>query len=245
MDEGSVQSRGTSLVVWLATIALGFGYWLGALGRSGVAFQDLAGLSDAVLVPWKGACTLGLALSLALAGRGVPLRLLAFALTISAVADMLLSTGAMVLSGGLFSVSHVIVIAVFWRNRASDLSITRRVVALAVPVLAFSLSVLALYGTGQPMVFAIYPLLSGIMATAAILSRYPVWLCGLGAATFVCSDVLVLAWMGVFERDNSLNYLTWLSYFGGYALLVRGALLAASNQARMHREISHAQTRPR
>ena len=214
--------------IWWGTVVLGFAYWLGALARSGIAFHGLADLPLALLVPWKGACTLGLAVSVALASQRKPTRLFALALMISAVADMLLPIGALVLSGLLFSISHLIAIIVFWRNRAGSVSALRRIVAFAVPVLTSGLSLLALYGTGQPMIFVLYPFLSGIMATTAILSRFPIWLSGLGAAIFVCSDVLVLAWMGVWERDNSFNFLAWLTYFGGYALLARGAMLAAA-----------------
>ncbi len=219
-------SERRSFQIWLATVALGFAYWLGALARSGIAFHGLAELPLAMLIPWKGACTFGLAISIAVAARGRATQYLVIALAISAVADMLLPLRLMIPAGLLFSVSHTIAIAVFWRNRATDMSPVRRAFAIALPFLTFGLSVAALYGTDQPMFFALYPLLSGVMAASAIMSRFPIWWCGLGAVIFICSDVLVLAYLGVFEQDNRLNFLTWLTYFSGYALLARGAVIA-------------------
>lgn len=224
-------SQRFSFQIWLVTIALGFAYWLGALARSGIAFHGLADLPLAVLIPWKGACTLGLAISIAVAARGRATQHLALALGISAIADMLLPLRLMVPAGLLFSVSHVIAIVVFWRNRASDVSPMRRTFAFALPFVACGLSVAAIYGTGLPMVFALYPLLSGIMAASAIMSRFPVWWCGLGAVIFICSDVLVLAYLGIFEQDDRLNFLTWLTYFSGYALLARGAVIVPLDPA--------------
>jgi hypothetical protein len=214
-----------ALRIWGVTLVIGFGYWLGALARSGIAFEALADLPLTVLIPWKGACTAGLALSVYLSGQDGTRRLLALALAISAVADMILATRAMVPAGVLFSISHLIALAVFWRNRAQPVAGARLACAIAIPVTSFGLSLLAIHGSNVPLFFALYPLLSGVMAAAAVLSRFPLWLCGLGAAVFICSDVLVLAWLGVLQRDPSFGYLTWLTYFGGYAMVARGAAL--------------------
>lgn len=213
-----------SIAIWAATCVVGFGYWLGALARSGIAFHSLADLPALILVPWKGACTLGLALSVAAARQGRAGSIVAGALTISAIADMLLAAGSMIASGVLFSLSHLIAISVFWQRRDRSASLVRRVAAGMVPVTSFALSLLAIRGTGLPIYFALYPLLSGIMAATAIVSRFPVWLCGLGAVIFICSDVLVVAWLGVLGRDPSLGFLTWLTYFAGYAMIARGAV---------------------
>jgi hypothetical protein len=225
MNHATRQSAKTSSAIWVFTCILGFGYWLGAFGRSGIAFLNLADIPPFVLIPWKGICTLGLALSVAVASKARPIRLLALALAISAIADMVLAIKAMVASGLLFSVSHVIAIMVFWRNRAELITPLRRAIAVSVPLISCGLSVAAIYGTDVPLVFALYPLLSGLMAATAILSRFPLWLCGLGAVIFICSDVLVVAWLGVLARDPWYGFLTWLSYFTGYALLARGAAM--------------------
>lgn len=232
MNQQALHPGKFSTPIWVLTCLLGAAYWLGALARSGIAFPALAHLPASVLIPWKGACTLGLALSLAAASKARPIRLLAFALLISAVADMVLATKAMVAAGLLFSVSHLIAIRVFWRNRADPITPQWRAVAVAVPMASFGLSLAAIHGTNVPLYFALYPLLSGIMAATALLSRFPRWLCGLGATIFICSDVLVLAWLGVLARDPGFGFLTWLSYFTGYALLARGAAIADLAQLR-------------
>lgn len=229
MNQPALQPGKTSTTIWALTCTLGLGYWLSALARSGIAFPPLANLPASVLIPWKGACTLGLALSLVAASRARPIRLLALALAISAVADMVLVTKAMVAAGLLFSVSHLIAITVFWRNRAKPITPLRRAVAVAVPLVSFGLSLAAIHSTNVPLVFAFYPLLSGIMAATAILSRFPLWLSGLGAVIFICSDVLVLAWLGMLAGDPGFGFLTWLSYFVGYAMLARGAAIAPTN----------------
>ncbi len=220
-------NQALSLRLWSFTVLLGGAYWLGAFARSGIAFHALAELPLAVTIPWKGACTLGLALSVYVSGQDQARRWLALALTISAVADMVLPTGAMVASGILFLISHVMAITVFWRNRAAQLSGLRAGIAIAIPLASFGLSLLAIRGTEEPFFFALYPLLSGIMAATAVISRFPLWLCGLGATVFICSDVLVVAWVGVLERDPWYGFLTWLSYFAGYAMLARGAAIGA------------------
>ncbi len=210
--------------IWIFAIVLGFGYWLGSLACSGVALHELAALPKPLVVGWKGASVLALALS-ALAGRNSGAALgIALALAVSAVADMLLVSVGIIAGGAMFIIAHAIATAAYLSIRDQTAGTVRKLAALAVPVCAVATSFLALQSSEKPLVLALYPIASGVMAGSAILSRFPLLLSGLGATIFVASDVLFLADIGILHGSGRLGFLTWTTYFAGYALVALGAV---------------------
>ncbi len=213
-----------SRTIWRIAVILGFVYWIGALARSGVAFEELAGLPKPLIVAIKGLFSLLLALSVLIARKGRASFLIGIALAISAFADMALVTIGTVAGGVGFAAAHGFAGYAYFITRRASNHWLRWTAAVAVPIVSVGASYLVLRNTDQPIVLALFPIVSGGMATLAILSRFPLWLSGLGAAIFVLSDILFLAHIGILQSSGSLGYLTWASYAIGYAMVAKGAV---------------------
>ncbi len=218
--------------IWRLAIVLGVLYWLSALARSGVAFQPLAELPKWLVVAWKGTFSACLALSVFSARNGQTGQLIATALAISAVADVLLVTVGLVASGVAFAAAHGFAIMAYARERDADVSTGRLIMALMIPVIAVALSIFALGNSGANIGIGFFPIISGTMAAMAVISRFPLRLNGLGATIFVASDVLVFVDIGVLQNSGTFGWLTWACYAGGYILVARGAIVYQSSSLR-------------
>ena len=225
-DTGTASQRAFALWIWTIAVAIGAIYMLGALARSGVAFAPLAELPKWLVVATKGVFSLSLALSVFMARNGRQSQLIAAALAISAVADVLLVTVGLVPSGIAFVAAHCLAVAAYAGTRDPDTGVALLAGAVAVPVVAVLLSCWALAAGGQSVGIGFFAIISGTMAAFAVLSRFPRHLNGLGAIIFVASDVLVFADIGVLHRSGAFGWLTWACYATGYALVARGSITA-------------------
>lgn len=219
MDKPNAVSRN----LWLAAILVGVIYWIGSLARSGVAFEELASLPKPLIVATKGLFSALLAMSVFAARKGSASNMVGAALAISAVGDMMLVTIGSAAGGLAFAVAHLLAGYAYAKNRSDNNSATLWLFAIAVPLFAVVSSYLALRGSDQNILMSLFPLISASMAALAILSRFPLWLSGLGAAIFVVSDVLFLADLGILRHSGEWGFLTWASYAVGYAMVARGA----------------------
>lgn len=209
--------------LWLIAIFVGLIYWVGSLARSGVAFEELASLPKPLIVATKGLFSILLAISVFAARKGSASQMVGTALAISAVGDMLLVTVGSAAGGLTFAIAHVLAGYAYAKNRRESNPAALWIAASAVPLIAVVSSYLVLHGSDQNILMSLFPLISGSMAALAILSRFPLWLSGLGAAIFVASDVLFLADLGVLQHSGEWGFLTWASYAVGYAMVARGA----------------------
>lgn len=209
--------------LWLIAIFVGLIYWVGSLARSGVAFEELASLPKPLIVATKGLFSILLAISVFAARKGLASQMVGTALAISAVGDMLLVTVGSAAGGLTFAIAHVLAGYAYAKNRRESNPAALWIAASAVPLIAVVSSYLVLHGSDQNILMSLFPLISGSMAALAILSRFPLWLSGLGAAIFVASDVLFLADLGVLQHSGEWGFLTWASYAVGYAMVARGA----------------------
>ncbi|MBA4045441.1 MAG: hypothetical protein C0471_13625 [Erythrobacter sp.] len=214
----------TSRLIWLAAVVLGCAYFLTALGRSGVMFEHLAVIPKPIIVAWKGAFTVLLAASVCMASMNRSARLISGALAISAVADMLLVTVGIVAGGMGFAVAHALAILAYVGYRSPRRSPARSTIAVAFPLLMTLGNCALLWSAGKPWAIGMFVLLSSSMAASALLSRFPIWLSGLGAMVFVLSDALFFADLALFGGSGKLGWLTWACYATGYALVARGAM---------------------
>jgi YhhN family len=217
------KSNAVSRSLWLIAVVIGVIYWIGSLARSGVAFADLASLPKPLIVATKGLFSALLAMSVFAARKGSASQMVGAALAISAVVDMLLVTIGSAAGGLAFAVAHLFAGYAYAKNQRDHNTAILWMFATAVPLIAVVSSYLALRGSDQNILMSLFPLISASMAALAILSRFPLWLSGLGAAIFVASDVLFLADLGVLRHSGEWGYLTWASYAVGYAMVARGA----------------------
>jgi hypothetical protein len=214
----------TAKLIWLAAVVLGSAYFLTALGRSGMMFEQLALIPKPIIIAWKGAFTFMLAASVYTASGNRAARLISGALAISAVADMLLVTVGIVAGGGGFAIAHAFAILGYVGYRSLHLSPARLTIAVAFPLLVTLGTCALLWSAGKPWVIGMFVLLSSSMAASALLSRFPLWLSGLGAMVFVLSDALFFADLALFGGSGKLGWLTWACFATGYALVARGAM---------------------
>lgn len=222
----------TAKLIWLAAVVIGSAYFLTALGRSGVMFEQLALIPKPIIVAWKGAFTLMLAASVYIAAGNPSARLISGALAISAVADMLLATVGIVAGGVGFAIAHALAILGYVVYGSPHLSPARLTIAVAFPFLVTLGNCVLLWSADKPWAIGIFVLLSSSMAASALLSRFPLWLSGLGAMVFVLSDCLFFADVALFEGSGKLGGLTWACFATGYALVARGAMqIEAASQS--------------
>jgi uncharacterized membrane protein YhhN len=227
MDKPNAISRN----LWLIAVFIGVVYWIGSLARSGVAFEQLESLPKPIVVATKGLFSALLAASVLAARKGSASLMVGAALAISAVGDMLLVTIGSAAGGLAFALAHLLAGYAYAQNRRETNSAIIWVIAFAVPLIAIVSSYLVLRGSDQNILMSLFPLISGSMAALAILSRFPRWLSGLGAAIFVASDVLFLADLGILRRSGELGFLTWASYAVGYTMIARGAALFGTTES--------------
>lgn len=217
-------ARSAARLLWAGALVLGAAYFVTALARSGVMFEPLAAIPKPLVVAWKGTFTFLLAASVFVSGRMRAARLVAGALAVSAVADMLLAAVG-VLAGGLcFALAHAIAILAYAGSPGLTISRPRALAAAAFPILATLAACALLAAAGRPWAMGLFVILSGTMAASALLSRFPLWLTGLGAVIFTLSDVLFFADLALFDGAARLGWLTWLCFAAGYALVARGAI---------------------
>lgn len=222
MDQSS-----TARTLWLFGLVLGTGYWFGAAARSGLAFTFLADLPGALVVGWKCAATGALVLSTFLATRGTRLQRLAVTFALIWFADLMLAVGQAIASGVVFTVAHLVAASAFARlDRRQQAK--GPALALASVVLALALaSLVTVWQLGGSPLFAIFPLFSAIATALAARSTLPLGLVALGYAIFFLSDAIVVVDMTASTGPRMWGWLSWLTYFGGLALLARGLAVAA------------------
>lgn len=189
------------MMLLLAALAAGGSYTFG---------QYLA-LPPALLIAWKGLGVGLLALWAARQGRSADHRLLAAALALGALADMVLELH-FIAGACLFVLGHVAAITLYLRNRRPGSAARAMVVAL---LWTLAVAAISAWLAGDPAV-GVYGLFLGGMSAAALLSRFP--LAAVGALLFLVSDLLIFARLGGF-RDTGL---VWPLYFTGQALVAIG-----------------------
>jgi len=196
-----------SNLVLLAALIAGtsfyFNHWLGLTGSGEVA--------------WKGVGVALLALWAAMQARNADGWLIALALALGALGDVLLETHGLTIGALAFLAGHLVAVLLYLRNarRSGWLAVP---IALGVTFLAWHLPVDRDAAGG----IAIYALGLGAMAGSAVVSRFP--LAALGAGLFVVSDLLIFALLGPLAASPLPGLLIWPTYFAGQALIAWGVV---------------------
>ena len=146
-------------------------------------------------------------------------KLLAVALLLASAADMALELW-FVVGGALFAASHLVMVALYLRNRRERTVWSQRMLAvillIGVPVVAYLLS--------EQVEIAIYASILGLMAATAWISRFPRYRVGIGAILFVISDWLIFSRMGSFDLGVLPDTLVWPLYFAGQVMIATGVV---------------------
>lgn len=175
------------------------------------------------LIAWKGAGVGLLAFYAARRGKGVDGWLLTAALALAALADMVLELD-LVAGGALFTLAHVVAIALFLRNprarRNGSQWLAAAALLLATPLAA---ALLAQPDPRWPLA-AGYAAIVGAMAASAWVSRFPRYRVGLGGALFVASDLLIFAREGQHLPEAVTWWLVWPLYYAGQFMIATGVI---------------------
>ena len=170
---------------------------------------------------WKGLPVALLALAALVEARDGDGWLLAGALGLGALGDVLL-IGSMTQGALAFMAAHATAIVLYLRNRRPALGARQRALALllapAVALIAFLLPA----DRGEAAGVAFYALFVGTMAAAAWTSRFPRYRTGIGAMLMVASDLLIFAGLGPLVEAAWAGPAIWLGYYVGQLLVFIG-----------------------
>ena len=195
--------------------------WLLASLVAGVAYYFLWNnpIGGLWLILLKGAGVGLLAVYVLRQSHGLDSTILAVALALSAVADMVLEID-FVLGGALFLASHCVALGLYLRNHQDTLSARQKAFAAALftgtPAVSWLLS--------ERADIALYSAVLGAMAAAAWLSRFPRYRVGLGAVLFIVSDWLIFSRAGSFDLGVLPDILVWPTYFAAQIMIATGVV---------------------
>lgn len=163
--------------------------------------------------------------------------LLGLALTMSALGDLSLElpvSDSFLRGLNGFTAAHLMFIILFLRNKTAVENISSRRLHVASFLWLFAtVSCILLYPELVEMKWKVlaYTVAVTGMATAAIISRYPVWMVGLGGSLFLLSDAILGA-------NQFLSVPTWVAgfiwvfYYTAQFLITLGVMLAPDRERR-------------
>ena len=216
-----------ALYLWFAAIVFGLIYWAGALGRSGVALNEFASWSKPIIIGLKAVATGLLVISAWVVAQSRAVRLLTLSLAVIWLADIVLAMGYAFVSGFIFATAHCIAAIGYLKCQSVEKrTLTTVLGALAISLIGMAIHFHASQGLDMSALELVFPLFSLVVAGLAMLSRFPFWPLVVGAIIFTISDIAGVVSINM-PQGLELNWLTWLSFFSGLALVVRGIILWA------------------
>lgn len=192
------------------------GFWVSVWKTTGVAF----------LAVWAW-----------LNARGRKDQWIAAVLAFGAAGDFLLAELGLLVGGATFAIGHGIAIRFYWLNRRAAWTSSQRLLILSITPLALLIAwQLARQSELQLMVAALtYTLIVAVMSAAAWGSRFPRYRTGLGAISFLISDLFIFAGAGGTIDRHIASLFVWPLYFGGQALIAWGVVSTLSREAQNER----------
>lgn len=197
------------LVAWQIVDA---GAWSAAWKTSGVA----------LLAVW--------AATLARSGDGW---LIAGALALGALGDLLLETHGLVIGGTAFAAGHVVACALYLRNRRAVLSSSQKLLGWLLAPATAGIAALLAAPSGGALQAGAYSAFLGVMAALAWTSRFPRYRVGIGAVLFVISDLFIFSRFGPLSDSFLPTLMVWPTYFAAQALIAWGVVQALSSDQRV------------
>ena len=174
-------------------------------------------------VVWKTAGVALFALWAMMVARNGDGRLLALALTFSALGDAVLEMSR-TWGGAAFLVGHMLAFTLYRRHRRADGRGVGLVCGLVIPFAAWLLT--------HDVGVTVYACGLGAMTGAAWSSRLPRRFVALGASMFAVSDLLIFSSFHVLHDSPIPDMLIWPLYFGGQALVAWGAGRTLAKESR-------------
>lgn len=199
--------------------------WWAALA-AGASFMVavFAGWSGPAIIAWKGSGVGLLALWAAAQARSADGRLIAAVMAMGATGDVLLDAHGLETGAIAFVIGHVLAIALYLRNRRSEISASQGLLALCLVPASAIITWGLLAGNAGWWHAALYTGFVAAMAATAWISRFSRYRTGIGAMLFLISDLVIFARLGGTIAPDLGRWLIWPTYFAGQALIVRGVI---------------------
>ena len=208
---------------WIAVLA-GASYSLTAWG-----FVEAGAWAAA----WKTSGVALLAAWAATQARSTDGWLVAAALALGALGDLLLETHGFTVGGAAFAAGHAVVILLYLRNRRANPSPSQKLLGYVIAPATVAISALLAAPAGQALPVGAYAAFLGVMAATAWTSRFPRYRVGIGAMLFVVSDLLIFARFGLLADSVVPGLLIWPTYFAAQALIAWGVVQTLSSDQRV------------
>jgi uncharacterized membrane protein YhhN len=173
---------------------------------------------------WKGAGVGLLAAWAAAQARTADGWLIAGALGLYALGDVLLETHGLTIGAVAFLAGHLVTAALYLRNRGGPIW---QAVVIALAVTGISWALPADRSAAQGI--ALYAAGLGAMFGTAAISRFPLGV-AMGAALFVFSDLLIFGQLGPLATSALPGLLIWPTYFAGQALIAWGVVRSVNRE---------------
>jgi uncharacterized membrane protein YhhN len=202
--------------LFLAALAIGASYYA----------NHWIVLEGTPAIVWKGAGVALLAIWARIGARSLDDKLIAAALGLGALGDVLLETHGLTTGALAFLAGHVVATILYVRHRGATAWLAAPF-ALLIAALAYGMPADRAAAPG----IALYALGLGAMAGTAWFSCFPRVTVGLGAMLFVVSDLLIFSRLGPLVASPLPGLLIWPTYFAGQALIAWGVVTALRREA--------------
>lgn len=206
------RKRPLAWLVLVASIVAGASY----------AASSKLGLEPTLTTAWKGAGVALLAVYAGLKARNLDGWLICVVMALGALGDVLLETSGLTVGALAFLAGHVVAIGLYLKNRVRAAR-GRGWASLIVPAAVAVAFVLPADRAMAPGV-ALYTLGLSVMASCALISRFPLALTGLGAVMFVLSDLLIFARAGPLAQAAWIGLAIWTLYYVGQLMICVGVV---------------------
>lgn len=180
---------------------------------------------------WKGSGVGFLALYAALSARNADGWWLTAVMALGAAGDVLLDL-SMTVGGATFLLGHLAAIGLYVKNRRGPIGAAALAGAGLFTVAVAAAGYLLPAQRAGAAGFGVYAAVEAVMASAALLSRFPRGVTGAGALMFVVSDLLLFARLGPLAGRGWVSVGVWGLYFAGQALVCVSVARACAREAR-------------
>lgn len=206
-------------------------FWIAVLAGASYSLTSWGFVSaGAWQAAWKTSGVALLALWAASQARSSDGWLIAGALALGALGDLLLETHGFTIGGAAFAAGHAVAIALYLRNRRTNPSPSQKLLGYLLAPATILISALLAAPAGQALPVGAYAAFLGLMAATAWTSRFPRYRVGIGAVLFVISDLLIFARFGVAGDSILPGLLIWPTYFAAQALIAWGVVQTLSSE---------------
>lgn len=201
----------------LASVIASLGYFL--------LSDQLPGLFAMVL---KGAGVGLLAIYAVRRSRGIDGALITAILVLSAFADIVLEI-SFLFGAALFALSHLVAIALYWRNRKVNLKSSQKQAAIAILLLVPAIAALSTWPQANWHLASLYAAALAAMSASAWISRFPRYRVGVGTLLFVASDLMIIAREAGRFDPTVADWMVWPLYYIGQIMIATGVVQALRN----------------